>query len=409
LESLKRIDKDMSALETAVGSSYTLPVLESSILATTVGFAATSNFVVATSLLDYEFVEVTVPIFAAFSAGLSFASEYVGRRTTAEGQIVGNNVRVQTAEAAQNMARAINAKSIIPLCVTVAVASSLMNVLIPALLKQSNCILPVLWKDLILIIWPIIAILACDVAELANVETKSVCRDIFSRKNAVGDLETTRNSRKQAVKDIRAANKNIVLDLASTTLISPILGILCPGSFAVKCCVASTFAAAQCTYYLASAEWGICRGLDRFTLISRCATVSEAYANQGGRSLAVLPYTASLTALTAASSAAAMEAVPFIPTTFLQAIVASAFPVLGALLAAGSSVGKARVEVDAAAAKVAAISLQENVRVQGESQFGRDKDGVLQPGRRVVELLSLTIGANMRELKKNIRSLLGRG
>ena len=66
--------------------------------------------------------------------------------------------------------------------------------------------------------------------------------------------------------------------------------------------------------------------------------------------------------------------------------------------------GKARVEVDAAAAKVEAIALQENVRVQGESQFGRDKDGVLQPGRRVVELLSLTTGANMRDLKKNIRS-----
>eukprot|EP00617_Octactis_speculum_P025646 CAMPEP_0185769818 /NCGR_PEP_ID=MMETSP1174-20130828/56019_1 /TAXON_ID=35687 /ORGANISM="Dictyocha speculum, Strain CCMP1381" /LENGTH=392 /DNA_ID=CAMNT_0028455025 /DNA_START=309 /DNA_END=1487 /DNA_ORIENTATION=+ len=386
----------MTVLEKVVGEKYTIPVLETSILSSVVLFSATSNY-----LFEYETVEVFVPIFAAFSAGLSFASECIGRKSTAEAEVIGNNVRIETSEAAQNMARALNAKSIIPLCVTVATAASIVNALIPALLVKSHCVLPELVKDALLITFPIVAIIACDVAELASIETLSVCRDIFSKKNTVGDLELGQQS-KNSIRDLKEGNKNLILDLAGTTLISPIIGILAPGSFATKCAICSAVAAMQCTYYLTTAEWGMCRGLDRYTLISRCATVSEAYANQGGRSLAVLPYTASLTALTAASSAAAMEAVPLIPNINLQAIATTVFPVLGALCAAASSVAKARCEVDAEAAKVAATAIQSNSRIK-QSKAGRDDDGVLQPGRRVLELLRLTTMANFGDMLSKSR------
>ena len=92
-------------------------------------------------------------------------------------------------------------------------------------------------------------------------------------------------------------------------------------------------------------------------------------ANQGARSGAILPFTSALAALCAAATAAVVEVLPLLPSIELEAAVGGIFPVLGALFASAASVSKARCEVDAAAASMAADSFADRDNRDREVEY----------------------------------------
>jgi len=92
-------------------------------------------------------------------------------------------------------------------------------------------------------------------------------------------------------------------------------------------------------------------------LKSRCAAISDTYANQGARAGAILPFTSALSGLCAATTVAVVEVLPFLPSPVLQCLTCVAFPGVGAIVAAAASISKARCEVDAAAATAAAAQI----------------------------------------------------
>lgn len=169
----------------------------------------------------------------------------------------------------------------------------------------------------------------------------------------------------------------------------------------------AAFAAAQSAYFLALAESTLSRATDAVALKARSAAVCDTYANQGTRSAAILPFTSALSSLCAAATAAIVE-LPFVEAlasagtawgTAAEILTVSFFPAFAALFAAAASVSKARCEVDAEAAKLAASTLA--------LEYSNDEeDPVLRPLKGVTELIVLTYQNSLREpLRRFIRRL----
>ncbi len=119
----------------------------------------------------------------------------------------------------------------------------------------------------------------------------------------------------------------------------------------------AALAAAQSAYFLAECEYCLARATDAVAIKARSAAVCDTYTNQGARSAAILPFTSALSGLCAAATAAIVE-LPFLGTLSkagsLQSLVAEMtvvafFPALSTLIAAATSVSKARCEVHAEA------------------------------------------------------------
>lgn len=160
-------------------------------------------------------------------------------------------------------------------------------------------------------------------------------------------------------------------------------------------------AAAQCAFFLAQAENVVARGTDAVALKSRSAAVCDTYANQGARSAAILPFTSALSSLCAAATAAIVE-LPFLEFlvnsnsfggTTSSIFLVGFFPALGSLFAAAASVSKARCEVDAEAATIAASTLA--------VEYDDQDDPVLRPFRGVLELIRLTLGTTWKSFKRS--------
>jgi len=77
-----------------------------------------------------------------------------------------------------------------------------------------------------------------------------------------------------------ARNKVKWISFALSVLPAPFLGLVYPGPLALRAIVCAAFAAAQAAYSLARVEYTLARAVDAVALKSRCAAVSDTYANQ---------------------------------------------------------------------------------------------------------------------------------
>jgi hypothetical protein len=111
-----------------------------------------------------------------------------------------------------------------------------------------------------------------------------------------------------------SSERNKLRSFCLSVLQAPILGALVPGaSLATKSIIVAALAAAQSAYYLAESEYSLARATDAVAVKSRSAAVCDAYANQGARSAAILPFTSALSGFRAAATTAIVE-LPFLET-----------------------------------------------------------------------------------------------
>jgi len=394
---LKKVENDMLTLDDVVASTSQLSPTEFGILSATVITALTSPFFFATKV-----TEVLVPSAAALAAAVGISAEYVGKTSVANGKEIAAVTLMAAAEAEAGLAAGERAKAIIPLAVGIGATSTAFALLAPALLEDVALRYGVSLVTELYLIPPLLSVLSAAVAGLAAQETASLCRAAasvgnrrFARANDVG------NSWLSASEQVDASSSRYNkkwIDFAITTLPAPILAAAIPGPLAFKAIVASASAAAQSAYYLTAAEYEISRTMDSVALKTRSAAIADAYANQGTRSGAILPFTSALAALCAASTAAVVEFLPLLPSIEIEAVVGSIFPAFGALFASAASVAKSRCETNAAAASAAADSFSKDAERDKESDRG------LEPVNGVVRLIKIT----SRSIFKTFRGVLNK-
>jgi len=398
---LATLERDMSMLDNLASLQPQLSVPE---------LAALVGAVVASGLGPVAFPgtsvsEALAPAAAAFTASITIGSEYIGRVAVADGKEIAANTIQCAAEAEAFLANAERVKAISPLCVGIAATFSLFSLLIPSLVEAlsfSNS--PILITELYLLS-PLVCVLSAAVGNLALEETRGFCaRAInvgvrrFSKSGLVG--RTWLSTSEQIQRSSRSKTDRWV-NFASSVLPAPILGSFFGGpSLSSKCIVISALAAAQNAYFLAEAEGTVARATDAVALKARSAAVCDTYANQGARNSAILPFTSALSAFCAAATAAAVE-LPFLEAvsraygTFGEVAVVSAFPILSSGFAAAAAVSKARCEVDAEAAALAASTLA----LEYDGMEG-DGDPVLKPFQAVRDLFGLAVVSGVRSFRR---------
>ena len=398
---LATLERDMSMLDNLASLQPQLSVAE---------LAALTGAVVASGLGPILFpgtsvTEALAPAAAAFTASITIGSEYIGRVAVADGKEIAANTIQCAAEAEVFLANAERVKAISPLCVGLAATFSLFSLLIPSLVEALDFAnSPILITELYLLS-PLVCVLSAAVGNLALEETRGFCtRAInvgvrrFSKSGLVG--RTWMSTSEQIQKSSRSKTDRWI-QFASSVLPAPILGSFFGGpSLSSKCIVISALAAAQNAYFLAEAEGTVARATDAVALKARSAAVCDTYANQGARNAAILPFTSALSAFCAAATAAAVE-LPFLEAvsrlygTFGEVFVVSAFPILSSAFAAAAAVSKARCEVDAEAAALAASTLA----LEYDGMEG-DGDPVLKPFQAVRDLFGLAVVSGVRSFRK---------
>lgn len=313
------------------------------------------------------------------------------------------------AEAEGLLANAERAKAITPLCVGIGATCTTFALLVPVLLDSLTDNV----ANELFLCCPLVSVLGAAVASLSSQETKFFCQRAttignrrFAKSGLVG--RTWLSTTEQIIgKSSNARSK--WRSFCLSVLPAPILGALVPGaSLATKSIIVAALAAAQSAYYLAESEYSLARATDAVAVKSRSAAVCDAYANQGARSAAILPFTSALSGLCAAATAAIVE-LPFLETLSAtgsfaglssEMAVVMFFPGFSALFAAAASVSKARCEVQAVAATQAASTLAL------EYSNNEDEDPILRPFRGVFELIQLTyINSVAEPLQRFMRRL----
>ena len=343
------------------------------------------------------------------SAAIGIGAEYVGRVAVADGKEIAAATIQCAAEAEGLLANAERAKAITPLCVGIGATCATFALLVPVLLDTFSHLV----ANEMYLCCPLISVMSAAVASLALQETKffsqratSVGNRRFAKSGLVGKnwLSTAEQIVGKSING-KSRWRSFVLSV----LPAPIIGSLIPGAtLGTKSIIVAALAAAQSAYYLAECEYALARATDAVAVKSRSAAVCDAYANQGARSAAILPFTSALSGLCAAATAAIVE-LPFLETlsasrslvglTSEMAIVAF-FPAFSAMFAAAASVSKARCEVQAEAATQAASTLAL------EYNSDNDDDPILRPFRGVAELIQLTYVSSIVEpLQRLIRRI----
>ena len=398
---LATLERDMSMLDNLASLQPQLSVAE---LAALVGAVAAAGLG-PVAFPGTSVSEALAPAAAAFTASITIGSEYIGRVAVADGKEIAANTIQCAAEAEVFLANAERVKAISPLCVGIAATFSLFSLLIPNLVEAlsfSNS--PVLITELYLLS-PLVCVLSAAVGNLALEETRGFCaRAInvgvrrFSKSGLVG--RTWLSTSEQIQRSSRSKTDRWV-SFASSVLPAPVLGSFFGGpSLSSKCIVISALAAAQNAYFLAEAEGTVARATDAVALKARSAAVCDTYANQGARNSAILPFTSALSAFCAAATAAAVE-LPFLDAvsraygTVGEVAMVSAFPILSSGFAAAAAVSKARCEVDAEAAALAASTLA----LEYDGMEG-DGDPILKPFQAVRDLFGLAVVSGVRSFRR---------
>ena len=322
----------------------------------------------------------------------------MGKVAVADGKEVAAASMQCAAEAEGLLANAERAKAVTPLCVGIGATAASFALLIPVLLTSFEFSSNIQFTTEIYLLCPLVAIFATAISSLALEETKGWCRRAMSVGNRrfakAGIVGRTWLSNIEQInsKSMNASRK--WQSFAISVIPAPLLGAFIPGTLPTKAIFVTATAAAQTAYYLAQSEFELSRATDAVALKARSAAVCDTYANQGARSAAILPFTSALSSLCAAATAAIVE-LPFLealggstPGTLVQVLIVSAFPACSALLAGAASISKARCEIDADAASLAASTLALEYSDQGQ-------DPVLQPFKGVVELIQLATKSSL--------------
>lgn len=339
-------------LDSIVANKAQLTVTEFLFLVSSVIVAAIAPF-----LLPFEPVKVLVPTLAATSAAIGVSAEYTGKTAVANGKEIAATTLQAAAEAEAVLAGAERVKAVIPLTVGIATSAATFALLVPVFLEElATRGLKGLGNGVVL--FPIISVLSASMAGIAVQECRSLCRRAigignrrFASSSSVGRdwlSDTERIGAKSL--GIRKKWKNFAVALVP----APLFAMFFPGSLASKCIIAAAIGVGQTAWYIAVAEYEIARAMDAVAFKLRSAAVAETYANEGMRAGSILPFTSALSALCAASTAAAVELLPMISAVEIQVLAASFFPAGAALFAAAASVSKRRCENDAAMASSAA-------------------------------------------------------
>lgn len=404
---LRQVDNDVNVLDKVVASKAQLSRSELAVLAFTALTSGISPFI-----FSEKMVEVLVPTLAAVSAAIGLSAEYVGKSAVANGKEIAALTIQAAAEAEQMLAGGERAKAIIPLCVGVATTSSVFSLLAPALIEDIGGSFGVQIITAIYLASPLVSVLAAATAGLAIQETRMFCSRAtglgnrrFSSANGVGLTWLSAAEQIQLNSDRLKAK---FATFAFGTLPAPLLAALCPGPLSFKAVVCATTAAGQAAYYLSVAEYEIARAMDAVALKTRTAAVADAYANQGMRNGAILPFTSALGGLCAAATAAIVELVPLVHQVPLQSLITVAFPACGSLFAAAASVSKARCEVDAAAASAASNNMVATKANDGRPSLVRPLSGTLELIRLTVSSVYITYFGFARKFIRQFRSGVSR-
>ena len=327
---LKRMERDMSTLDTAAGATPQLSTVEIGVLTSTVLVSFFSPY-----MLSAKVVEVLVPSMAALSASIGFSAEYLGKVrarwlfmrlastspphapapaqvAVARGKEIAATTLQAAAEAELYLAQAERNKAIIPLCVGIGATSSAFALVAPALVGELATRTG--WAGFaaeLYLICPIFAILAASVAALASQDTMTLSTraiGIGARRFAsANDVGRTWLSATEQISASTERSKQKWLSFSLGVLPAPVIGVLCPGPISFRAIVAAAVAAAQCAYSLATAEYALAAAVEAVALKSRSAAVSDSYANQGARAGSILPFTSALSGLCAAVTVAVVE------------------------------------------------------------------------------------------------------
>jgi hypothetical protein len=400
----------VNLLERLAGPTPPLSALEAAVLAGSVLSVAASPV-----LLGAHVTEFLAPSLAALIAAVGISAEVVGKTAAANGKEVAAATMQCVAEAEGLLASAERSKAILPLCVGISTVAASWALLVPV---AADAVSSLQVATELYLLCPLVAVLSAATSSLCLQETEDYCQRAigvgnrrFAPSNIVGRTWLSQTEQ------IEAKSRSALgrwQRFALSVIPAPLLGSFVPGStLSTKTIVISALAAAQSAWFLTRAEYALSTASDAVALKARSSAVCDTYANQASRSSAILPFTSALSGLCAAATAAVVElplldaltasvaagtssggavssSLPLaaLPALLLQVGLTVVFPALSSLFAAAASVSKARCELDAEAAVLAASTLaipydrtteNENNRARGPS--------LLRPLRAVRELI----------------------
>lgn len=387
-QALQKMKKDVDLLDDVAGRTPQLSSAELIVLISTVAISAISP-----ALLNIKVVEVLVPAMAALSASVGISAEYVGKVAISNGKEIAALAIQAAAEGESLLAQAERVKAILPLCVGISTTASAFALLAPSFANELLNKFNIQFITEIYLLSPLVAVLAAAIAGLATQESRGLASAAIGVGNRrFASSKSVGRTWLSAAEQVEASATRMTgkwTSFAVGVLPAPIISSIIPGNLQFKAIVCAAIAAAQAAYYLSTAEYFIACAVDAVALKSRAAAVADTYANQGGRAGSILPFTSALAGLCAAASAAVAEFLPLVSMWELQGILAAVFPSGAALFAAAAAVSKARCEVDAAAASVAAT----------EGIAGDSSKNYKDPLVSLKQLIELTITSTIVRIK----------
>ena len=395
-KALRAMQRDVDMLDQAVASKPKLSASSVLILGSTVFISATAPF-----LLTEKLVEFLVPSMSALCAAVGLSAEYRGKVEVARGKEIAAITLQAAAEAESFVAQAERAKAIVPLCVGFSATLSAFALLCPVFVAEVSRAFLIAPINEIYLICPTLAVLSAAVASLATQES------IYLSSQAIGvgarrfaSSSTVGRTWLSATEQIEVSSERSQLkwrSLVFTVLPSPLLAIIFPGPISLRATVAAASAAAQAAYSLAQVEYSLARAMDSVALKSRCAAVSDTYANQGARSGAILPFTSAISGFCAAVTVAVVELLPLMHSVPMQSATSVLFPGIGAIVAASASVSKARCEIDATAATEAARQIAST-----------ENSNEIRPELTVLELVRIVARPSLQRIRNICRAIVGK-
>jgi hypothetical protein len=403
--------RTVNLLERLAGPAPPLSALEALVLAGSVVSSAASPL-----LLGSRVTEFLAPSLAALIAAVGISAEVVGKTAAANGKEVAAATMQCVAEAEGLLANAERSKAILPLCVGVSTVAASWALLVPVALDAVNSVQV---ATELYLLCPLVAVLSAATSALCLQETVDYCQRAigvgnrrFAPSTVVG---RTWLSQTEQIQTKSQSTLKRWQSFALSVVPAPLAGsLLLPrAALSTKTIVVAALAAAQSAWFLTQAEYALSKASDAVALKARSSAVCDTYANQASRSSAILPFTSALSGLCAAATAAVVElplldalgasgpasALPTlaslhaVPALVLQVALTAAFPALSSLFAAAASVSKARCELDAEAAVLAASTLAipyDRGSLGGNNSTRSDTrspPGLLQPLRSVRELI----------------------
>eukprot|EP00746_Dinoflagellata_sp_MGD_P084638 gnl/MRDRNA2_/MRDRNA2_33575_c0_seq1.p1 gnl/MRDRNA2_/MRDRNA2_33575_c0~~gnl/MRDRNA2_/MRDRNA2_33575_c0_seq1.p1 ORF type:complete len:520 (-),score=99.53 gnl/MRDRNA2_/MRDRNA2_33575_c0_seq1:127-1686(-) len=352
--SLERIRKDMAAASKKAGLSIT----ETGLLGTSIGLSALAPLVVAE-----KFIGIVVPSLGVLAAGVAFSAEYNGKIGTAKAKEIAAQSMIVFAEADVYMNRSERAKSIIALCIAIALASFLWSLACgPAWLPHDPA-----WHRWGIPDWviqqtylatPLIAGFAAGVADLAATDASSLASTAMGvgiRRFATSDdVVSTWTSTTQRVVESNRRTRTKWLKFILHLVPAPFIAALCPGDLGWKAIVAAGFGCIQAHYSLSRAEKSIAAATGAVALKKKAAATTDYFANRSAKSSSLLPFTSILSGICAATTVFAVEFGSELTSVLGQCLSCATFPALGAMLAAAASISKDGAELDSKATQAAA-------------------------------------------------------